>query len=646
MVMSKADAFTQAGKTAVLQNIQGTLQFLQRFPPFNQMEHAHLAYLVEQCQLRFYAQGESIIKPADGPVEYFYIVKQGRVVGERQHITKPGTETTFEITTGECFPLAALIGERATRTAHLASEDTFCLQLNKPAFIKLFALSNTFRDFALRGVSSLLDQVNQQVQQKAVETLGTQYSLNTRLGELAMRHPVTCSPDTPLREAVKLMHDQQVGSIVAVDEHKAPLGIFTLRDLRHVVAEGIGDFSEALARHMTPSPFYLSPDHSAFDAAIAMTERHIAHVCLVKDQRLCGVVSERDLFSLQRVDLVHLARTIRSAQRVEQLITLRGEIGQLVERMLAHGASSTQITHIITLLNDHTVCRVIELTLAEKGDPGVPFSWLCFGSEGRREQTLHTDQDNGILFDARDAADAAQIRGKLLPIAQQINQSLAQCGFTLCKGNIMAGNPELCLSRAEWARRFATFIREATPENLLGSSIYFDLRVVWGDEKSCEQLRRGILEQVGDNRLFQRMLAENALRNRPPVGRFREFVLARKNGEKATLDLKIQGLTPFVDGARLLALANGIDTNNTLERFRQLVDKHVIEPLDGAAYEEAYHFIQQTRMQQHQIQTRENLPYSNRVDPDSLNHLDRRILRESLRQAQRLQSSLALRYQL
>ena len=646
MVMSKADAFTQAGKTAVLQNIQGTLQFLQRFPPFNQMEHAHLAFLVEQCQLRFYGQGESIIKPADGPVEYFYIVKQGRVIGERQHITRPGTETTFEITTGECFPLAALIGERATRTEHLAGEDTFCLQLNKPAFIKLFALSSSFRDFALRGVSSLLDQVNQQVQQKAVETLGTQYSLNTRLGELAMRHPVTCSPDTPLREAVKLMHEQQVGSIVAVDEHKAPLGIITLRDLREVVANGNGDFSEAIERHMTCSPFFLSPDHSAFDAAIAMTERHIAHVCLVKDQRLCGVVSERDLFSLQRVDLVHLARTIRSAQRIEQLVSLRGEIGQLVERMLAHGASSTQITHIITLLNDHTVCRVIELTLAEKGDPGVPFSWLCFGSEGRREQTLHTDQDNGILFEARDAAQAAEIRGKLLPIAQQINQSLAQCGFSLCKGNIMAGNPELCLSRAEWARRFAAFIREATPENLLGSSIYFDLRVVWGDEKGCAQLRRGILDQVGDNRLFQRMMAENALRNRPPVGRFREFVLARKNGEKATLDLKVQGLTPFVDGARLLALAHGIETNNTLERLRQLVEKQVIERLDGAAYEEAYHFIQQTRMQQHQIQTRENLPWSNRVDPDSLNHLDRRILRESLRQAQRLQSSLALRYQL
>jgi CBS domain-containing protein len=647
MVMSKKDAFAQAGKIAVLQNIQGTMQFLQRFAPFNQMESAHLAFLVEQCQLRFYAAEESIIKPSDGPIEHFYIVKQGRVVGERPHTARGGTETTFEISTGECFPLAALLGERATRTEHLAAEDTFCLQLNKPAFIKLFGLSDPFRDFALRGISSLLDQANLQVRRRAAETLGTQYSLNSRLGELAMRHPVTCNPDTPLREAVALMHEQQVGSIVVVNEHKAPLGIFTLRDLRQVVADGYADFDQPIARHMIQAPFSLSPDASAFDAAVAMTERHIAHVCLVKEQRLCGVVSERDLFSLQRIDLVHLARTIRNAGRIETLVSLRGEISQLVERMLAHGASATQITQIITLLNDHTVCRVIELTLQDKGDPGIPFTWLCFGSEGRREQTLYTDQDNGILFDARDAAHAAEIRGKLLPLAHQINQGLAQCGFSLCKGNIMAGNPELCLSRAEWARRFSAFIREATPENLLGSSIYFDLRAVWGDEQGCNQLRHSILQQVADNRLFQRMLAQNALRLRPPVGRLREFVLTRKSSDKtATLDLKVQGLTPFVDGARLLALAHGIEAGNTLDRLRQLVTRQIIDTLDGAAYEEAYHFIQQARMQQHQRQSRENRPYSNRVDPDSLNDLDRRILRESLRQAQRLQASLALRYQL
>lgn len=643
--MSKADMLAQAGRTAVLQNIHGTMEFLQKFPPFNQMDTAHLAFLVEHCQLRFYAEGDSIIKPSDGPVEHFYIVKQGRVHGERPHSARRGTETTFEITAGECFPLAALIGERATRTEHLAAEDTFCLLLAKHAFVKLFAVSNPLRDFALRGVSSLLDQVNQQVQLRAVETLGAQYSLDTRLGELAMRQPIGCAPDTPLRDAVRLMHEQHVGSIVILDPQRRPQGIFTLRDLRRVVADGI-DLAQPISALMTTAPFHLPPDASAFDAAIAMTERHIAHVCLVENEQLCGVISERDLFSLQRVDLVHLARTIRHAGKIETLAGLRSDIRLLVDRMLAHGASSTQITHIITLLNDHTVCRVIELTLEEKGDPGVPFTWLCFGSEGRREQTLHTDQDNGILFEASDAAEAAAIRGRLLPLAAEINQRLAQCGFTLCKGNIMAGNPELCLSRQEWSRRFAGFIHEATPENLLGSSIYFDLRSVWGPTEGCEHLRSELLERVAGNSLFQRMLAENALRQRPPVGRFRDFVVARSGADKDTLDLKVQGLTPFVDGARLLALANGVGAVGTLERLRALISRGVIEALDGAAFEEAYHFIQQTRMQQHQLQARDELPYSNRLDPDSLNLLDRRILRESFRQAQRLQSSLATRYQL
>lgn len=643
--MSKADAMADAGKTAVLQNIHGTMEFLQKFPPFNQMDTAHLAFLVEHCQLRFYAEGDSIIKPSDGPVEHFYIVKQGRVHGERPHSARRGTETTFEITAGECFPLAALIGERATRTEHLAAEDTFCLLLAKHAFIKLFAVSNPLRDFALRGVSSLLDQVNQQVQLRAVETLGAQYSLDTRLGELAMRQPIGCAPDTPVRDAVRLMHEQHVGSIVVLDPADKPLGIFTLRDLRRVVADGI-DLAQPIDNLMTRNPFHLAPDASAFDAAIAMTERHIAHVCLVEHEKLCGVISERDLFSLQRVDLVHLARTIRHAGKVETLAGLRSDIRLLVDRMLAHGASSTQITHIVTLLNDHTVSRVIELTLEQMGDPGIPFTWLCFGSEGRREQTLHTDQDNGILFEAESASEANTIRERLLPIAREINQRLAQCGFTLCKGNIMAGNPELCLSRQEWSRRFAGFVLEATPENLLGSSIYFDLRTIWGPDEGCEQLREELLGRVASNSLFQKMLAENALRQRPPVGRFRDFVVARSGADKDTLDLKVQGLTPFVDGARLLALANGIGAVGTLERLRALIAKGVIDALDGAAYEEAYHFIQQTRMQQHQLQARDELPYSNRVDPDHLNHLDRRILRESFRQAQRLQSSLAMRYQL
>ena len=643
--MSKDDAFTQAGKNAVMQNIHGTMTFLLNYPPFNHMETAHLAWLVEHCQLRFYARGDSIIRPQEGPVQHFFIVKQGLVRGERLLPGQEQPDATFEITAGECFPLAALIGERATRTEHLAGDDTFCLLLPRADFVRLFGMSLPFRDFALRGVSSLLDQVNQRAQAQAAETLGSQYSLNTRLAELALRNPVTCMPYTSVRQAVREMNEASVGSVVIVDPQQRPRGIFTLRDLRGLIANQTSDLDAPVDLVMTPDPFHLPPEASAFDAAIAMTSQHIAHLCVVDNGRLVGVVSERDLFSLQRVNLVHLARTVRQAASVSTLAALRTDVRRLVDGMLAHGASTGQITHIITLLNDHTVCRVIELCLAE-GDPGVPFTWLCFGSEGRREQTLHTDQDNGLLFEAASPEQAEAHRALLLPLARRINQALTECGFTLCKGNIMASNPQLCLSVGEWEQRFEQFIRTTTPANLLNSSIFFDFRVIWGDSIAAEVMFRKVLERIKENSLFQRMLAQTALTHRPPIGRFRDFLVARSGVEKDTLDLKTQGLTPFVDGARVLALANGIAECNTLARLQRLRAAGVIEPLDADAYEEAYHFIQLIRMQQHQLQDREGLPFSNRIDPDTLNNLDRRILRESFRQARRLQSSLALRYQL
>ena len=645
--MSRSEAFAKTGRTAVQQNIQGTLEFLQKYPPFNQMDLAHLSFLVENCQLRFYAQGEKIISPEDGPVEFFYIVKQGSVHGERSQGQDASQETTFEISTGECFPIAALLGERATRTSHMAETDTFCLLLDKASFIKLFAKCDVFRDFSVRGISSLLDQANQQVQSRAAETLGSQYSMETSLAELSMRQPITCLGHLPLNQAVQLMHEQQIGSLVITDEELRPQGIFTLRDLRRVIADANADLRQPISELMTLNPFHLPPQATAFDAALAMTERHIAHVCLVQDGRLVGVISERDLFSLQRVDLVHLARAVRNASSVEKLVLLRDEIRALVERMIAHGASSEQITRLITLLNDHMVSRVIELCIEQHGDPGVEFTWLVFGSEGRKEQTLYTDQDNGILFEANSQEEANAIRQKLLPLAREINVALDDCGFMLCKANIMAGNAELCLSRQEWSRRFSKIIRDASPENLLYSSVFFDLRAIWGPLDGSLALRREMLSMIHGNDMFLRMMAQSALQNKPPLGGlFRNFALDKKGVEKDTLDLKNKGLSPFVDAIRVLALGHGIDNSNTLERIRQLVSKGVIERLDGDAYAEAYHFIQLIRMQQHQQQARSELAYSNRIYPDELNHLDRRILRESFRQAQRLQASLTFRYQL
>ncbi|MDI9246809.1 putative nucleotidyltransferase substrate binding domain-containing protein [Marinobacter sp. CHS3-4] len=627
------------------QNTRAIMAFLREHAPFTSMDENHLAHFAEHASLRFYADGDVVLSPDEGPVTRFHIVKQGRIVGERGSLKDGETETTFEISVGECFPLAALIGERPTHTLHRAAGDTFCLSIENDAFITLLSESEAFRDFCIRGVSSLLDQVNQNIQSNAMVSMGGGSSLDTPLERYAIRNPIVCSPDLPVRKAVARMHENSVGSIVITNDTRHPKGIFTLRDLRTLVAEERAPLDTPIGQVMTPDPCCLTAEADAFEAAMKMAEFHFSHVCVVDDDgRLIGMVSERDLFALQRVDLVNLARTIGTANHLRTLVSLRTDVSRLVDAMLAHGADSGQVVKIITTLNDVTVRRVLELNLM-KNDPGVPFTWLTFGSEGRQEQTLLTDQDNGILFVTPDGMSEDQAREKLLPFAETVTKELAECGFTLCKGNIMASNPKLCLSGDEWDEWFLRFIDASTPQNLVYSSIFLDMRAVFGDRAPLDKLLDKVLTRIRKNDLFQKMLAGNAVQRKPPLTMFRNFRYA-PDGDRKSLDLKRQGLAPFVEAARVFALANGVAQANTLERMDQLAKKGVFDPKDANAWKEAYSLIQAIRMRSHQELLNRNEPLSNYINPDDLNPLDRRILRESFRQAQRLQQKLEVTYQL
>jgi CBS domain-containing protein len=627
------------------QNTRSIMGFLQAHAPFSSMDDDHLAHFAEHATLRFYADGDVVLSPDDGIVRKFYVVKQGRIRGERHNEKADKTETTFEISQGECFPLAAIIGERPTRTLHRAAGDTFCLSIEQDAFITLFADSEPFRDFCLRGVSSLLDRVNQRIQSGAMASMGSSISLSTPLERYALRNPIVCSPDLPVRKAVARMHENNVGSIVITDDSRHPTGIFTLRDLRTMIAEDTCTLDAPVRQIMTKDPCCLSAQADAFEAAMLMAEHHFAHLCVVdEDKQLIGMVSERDLFSLQRVDLVNLARTIGTATHLRTLVSLRSDVSRLVDAMLAHGADSGQVVKIITTLNDVTVRRVLELNI-KKNDPGIPFTWLTFGSEGRQEQTLLTDQDNGILFQTPEGMTDDQVREKLLPFARTVNDELAECGFTLCKGNIMASNPKLCLSDREWDDWFIRFIDASTPQNLVYSSIFLDMRAVFGPTESLHELLEKVLTRIRKNALFQKMLAGNALQRKPPLTMFRNFRYV-SDGKKRSLDLKRQGLAPFVEAVRVFALANGVENANTLERMDELVKKDVFDAKDANAWKDAYSLIQAIRMRSHQEMLDRDEELTNYIDPDDLNPLDRRILRESFRQAQRLQQKLELTYQL
>lgn len=629
-------------RDAARQHGESLARFLRQHPPFDRLPEAELQFLLRQARLVFHAAGSTLLHPDGGPVQQFFVVQQGRVQGLRRGRAGEPPRVQFEIGVGECFPLAALLGERATRTEHVALEDSFCLVWSRDDFARLVRESEPFREFALGGVSGLLAEVGRQLQQRVAGQLGSDFSMAQAVGDLLSRQPVQAGPELPLAEAVALMDREQVSSIVIVDAARRPVGIFTLRDLRRRLA-GEGWQPEApLSAWMTPGPVHLERDVPVFQAALMMAEHGITHIVVCHHGRLQGVLAERDLFQLQRLNLVALTRGIRHATSLGQLRESRAALARLVDQLLARGASAEQITQLVARLNDQLVQRVMTLAGNDLGAPDRPVTWLCFGSEAREEQTLHTDQDNGLWFDARDD-EAAAVRARLLPWAGEVNRRLDALGLDWCRGGIMAGQPACCLSRREWRQRFFDLVREPAPARLLEAVIFLDLRAVQGDVEGVEALRLDVLDWIGGSDIFRRLLTEQALRRRPPLGHFRDFRLSRGGDHPNTFDLKLEALTPLIDAVRVLALGHGVTAVSTTARLRRLAADGVLRQVDADAYEEACQHLQLLRLQLHQEQQRGGGALGNRIDPDRLNPLDRRILRECLRQVQRLQQDIATR---
>lgn len=473
---------------------------------------------------------------------------------------------------------------------------------------------------------------------------GEQQTLTLPLRALIRSEPIVCGEEHSVREAAAIMHERGIGSVVVVDAQSRPVGIFSERDLVAAIARGME--AASVAELMTRAPLALPAYAFAYDAALAMIGRRIRHVLVTDEDRLIGVVSERDLFSLQRLGLGELTTEIRLASEVATLVSIAAEIRKLTRLLVEQGVAAEQLTLYVTLLNDRLCQRVIEVARKRHQWEQTSWCWLAFGSEGRLEQTFSTDQDNGIIFEAHDGAAPEDVRARLLPFAREVNEALDACGFRWCKGNIMACNPELCLSSEEWRRKMGAWLETWEPKALLDATIYFDFRALHGDATLATDLRNWIQHRTRANSAFLRTMAENALQVRPAVGAVRDFATGDVPGAPHSIDLKAFGARLFVDVARIYALAHKLPQTNTVDRLRAAGPAARLSAPEVEAAVGAFLFIQHLRLRNQASSDVLAEDTANRIDPDKLNELERQILKESFRLARKLQQRLALDYQL
>jgi CBS domain-containing protein len=470
---------------------------------------------------------------------------------------------------------------------------------------------------------------------------GEQQTLAQPLRTLVQRNPVVCREEASVREAIAIMHADDVGSVVVVDAQSRPVGIFTTKDLVETAASGR---DPPVAEVMTRSPFTMPAHAMAYEAALAMMAMGIRHVLVMEDGRLIGVVSERDLFSLQRLGLGEITTEIRLAADIDLLVKIAAEIRKLARLLVEQGVAAEQLTLFVSVLNDRLCERILEIERKGHQWDQIGWCWLAFGSEGRFEQTFSTDQDNGLLFVAHDNASPDSVRERLLPFARRVNNALDACGFPLCKGDVMASNPKLCLSLDEWRARMRGWVNTPDPKALLDATICFDFRPLHGDATLAASLRDTVFELTRANPAFLRHMAEIALESRPPLGWLRDFVTNDAPGSPHALNLKLNGARPFIDAARIYALAHGLPQTNTAARLRAARPHTGMGEMEAEATIDAFFVIQGLRLR-NQADPGLGEERANRVDPDHLNELERHILKAAFGQARKLQTRLGLDYQ-
>lgn len=336
--------------------------------------------------------------------------------------------------------------------------------------------------------------------------------------------------------------------------------------------------------------------------------------------------------------LAGLVERLDAADAIDALTSLAPELHAAGVELAAGDAGAAMATRVVTGLNDRLSRRLIAAVARRHRLPAAQWCWLAFGSEGRGEQTFVTDQDNGLIFSAAGAGEAQALRPLFEPFCREVNEALAACGFALCRGQIMAGNPAWCLSLDEWRARFGSWIRTPEPEALLNASIFFDFRPLHGDAALAEKLRAYLLGLTAANDAFIRMMANNALAVAPPLGLLGEIVAA--GDEEGGVDLKKQGARLFVDAARIFALADGAPEVGTAQRLRAVGRAGRLSHGEAAAAEQAFGHLQRMRLEIQVGSLQAGAAAGNRAHPTRLNAFEHRVLKECFRQARRLQQQV------
>jgi CBS domain-containing protein len=593
--------------------------FLERYPPFSRLSDTALEALAAHAEIEFFPVGAEILAQEGPPSDRLYVVRRGAV-----ELLDEG-QVVDVLEEGEPFGHPSLLSGLSPVFTARAREDSLCYLF--PAEPTLEALAEP------AGVRFLAATLEGRLE-RGIARAHRATPWGTAHVERLVRPALVCEPQTPIREVALRM--TEAGTSSAVVPRDGEFGLVTDRDLREQVVTGrvpVDAPVSELARSPAPS---VLPDRLALDALVDLIESGSDELVVVDaDGRLVGVVAHAALLDLEAPSPLTVRRRIEAADDVDGVAAAVAGVPEIALRLLDASVEALDVLALAATVTDAVARRLTEIAVARLGKPPVAWAWLSLGSEARREQTLATDQDNGLAYDG----DGPDVEAYFASFAELVNAGLVRCGYTECQAGVMARNPGWRLSRAGWIELFETWLHAPTTRDVHMAMIGLDVRAVAGP-LPVEADLDGLLVTAPRHPYFLERLAHAAVELRPPTGFLREFVVERTGEHVGTLDVKLGGAGPIVNLGRLYALSAGSAAKGTVERLRAGAAHGTVTRELAEELEHAFEAVSRIRLEHQAAQVERGVPPDNRIDPRELPPHARRDLKEAFRVVDRAQRAL------
>jgi CBS domain-containing protein len=585
------------------------IAYLRSIAPFDALPQPLFDEAARGVEVGFWGAGSVLVRSGEKPLGHLYVIRRGAVRLERDG------QTLQVLEEGETFGYTSLITRAATIDVTV-EEDLLAYLVPDAEFQRLLGDATFARHFA----GGLAERLKASLTHSPIAAF--QADLSQDVGQLVRRAAVWVEPEATVGEAARVMRTERISSVLVRGE---PAGIVTDRDFRsRVLADGRGAATR-VADVATRPVRGVAARTPVFEAWKELLEAGVHHLAVERDGAIVGVLTSTDLLKCSAQGPVSVLRGVERLSGRDSLPGFARRVAEMASALLAGGLEANTIAGFVGRLGDALLRRIHRWAADDLGPSPAPWAWLAFGSEGRMEQTLLTDQDNALV-----CADEGESRREWFQeLAHLVNSDLERAGYPRCPGGRMARRWNGTLS--EWMARFEDCIEHRPHE----AAIFFDFRKV-GGELDVAPLEV-VLARAPRQRLFVRQLARSALAFAPPG----TFLLR----ESSTIDLKEGGISPVVFLARCYAIEVGSPARNTIERLDAARAEGLMGEQVHADVTEAYRFLLAVRLRAQLRMIAAHEPVTSEIHVADLSPLERNRLKESLRAIRRWQEKAAYHYQ-